>query len=153
MSPVAELSETGRRSMRMTADQAWERVSLNDFFTGLLAGLAHERVQTISIEGPSFYKAVVDVFQRLEAQAEDRHLNLRFWLTQDETHQDSPDVRDGITSAVQRRLISLDNPTYQRMRLKIDADEANDYLEDVPGGKELFLELAAAFKDEYPAYA
>jgi hypothetical protein len=146
-------ASNGTGQLNASEEPLWEKVSLNDFFTGLIAGLAHERVETVTIEGPSFYKAVVEVFRRLEDQAEDRHLNLRFWLTQDETHQDSPDVRDGITSAVQRRLVSLDNPTYQRMRLKIDAEEADEYLDGVPGGRDLFIQLATIFKDEYRAYA
>lgn len=153
MSIAIAPARPARRAASAPAASSRQRLTLNDFFTGLLAGLAHEHVEAVSIEGPSFYKAIVDVFKQLEAEADARHLNLRFWLTTDETHQDSPDVRDGITSAVQRRLISLDNPTYTRMRLKINADESNDYLNDVPGGKDLFVALAAAFKDEYRAYA
>lgn len=151
MNAAASTVDAGRGAS--SSDAPWTRVTMSDFFTGFIAGLAHEHVHMVTIDGAPFYQAVVDVFRKLESEADERRLRLRFWLTQDETHADSPDVRDGITGAVQRRLVSLDNPTYERMRLKITAEEANDYLDDVPGGRELYLELANAFKDEYRAYA
>lgn len=125
------------------------RITMSDFMTGLLAGLAKKDVTVVPIDGARFYGAVVDVFHQLEARAETDGLNLRFWLTQDEIHQDSPDIRDGISGAVQRRLVSLDNPTYEHMRMKISADEADDYLDALPGGRELYMELASSFKSQY----
>jgi hypothetical protein len=131
------------------------RITLNVFMTGLIAGLASRRVKVVTIGGPSFYAAVVKVFEELEKRASaDPTINLRFWLTQDELHKDSPEIRDSITSAVQRRLVSLDNPTYQTMRMKIDGpEEASAYLESLPGGPDLYLELAAVFTRVYPEYA
>lgn len=129
------------------------RISMSDFMTGLLAGLAKKNVHVVNIDGPAFYAAVVDVFHVLESRADQDSLNLRFWLTQDELHRDSPDIRDSITGAVQRRLVSLDNPTYEHMRMKLHADEAESYLQSLPGGESLYLDLASEFKQRYPAYA
>lgn len=128
------------------------RLTLNDFMTGFLAALAARKVSVVSIRGTEFYAAVVQTFEALEDRAADLNLNLKFWLTQDTTHGDAPEVREGITKAVQRDLISLDNPTYTQMRLKISQDDAQRYLTRVPGGSDVFLELADVFMDAYPSY-
>lgn len=131
------------------------RITLDDFMTGLLAGLVTRGVRVVTIGGTDFYEAVVEVFNRLESKAEEQaNIDLRFWLMIDEIHGDSPDIRDAITNAQQRRLVSLDNPTFQNMRMKLNsAEDAAPYLAKVPGGRELFLELADLFKSIYPAYA
>lgn len=138
---------------RRRVPTAETRMTLNDFMTGFLAGLAANDVHVVSIRGADFYSAVVAVFQELERKAESRNLHLRFWLTQDELHQDAPEIREGITKAVQRDLISLDNPTFQDMRLKISRTEAQRFLETVPGGAELFIDLARSFTRSYRAFA
>lgn len=129
------------------------RMTLNDFMTGFLAGLAANDVHVVSIRGASFYSAMVEVFQELERKANNTNLHLRFWLTQDELHQDAPQIREGITKAVQRDLISLDNPTFQDMRLKISRTEAQRFLDTVPGGPDLFIDLAKSFTRTYKAFA
>lgn len=130
-----------------------KRMTLNDFMTGFIAGLAANDVHVVSIRGAEFYSAVVGVFQELEKQTEGTDLHLRFWLTQDELHLDSPEIREGITKAVQRDLISLDNPTFQDMRLKISKTESERFLSTVPGGAELFIKLAESFTRSYHAFA
>jgi len=131
------------------------RITLDDFMTGLVAGLAARGVRVLTISGTDFYAAVVDVFNDLERRAQEQgNIDLRFWLMIDEIHGDSPDIRDGITSAQQRRLVSLDNPTFQNLRLKLTSPaDAAPYLAKVPGGRELYLELAERFTDLYPSYA
>lgn len=128
------------------------RITLNDFMTGFLAALAAKRVTVVSIRDTDFYAAVVQTFEELERRVAGTNLNLRFWLTQDATHGDAPEVREGITKAVQRDLISLDNPTYQQMRLRISEEDALRYLERVPGGAAIYLPLADVFMDAYPSF-
>lgn len=131
------------------------RITLDDFMTGLLSGLAAEGVHVVTITETDFYEAVVSVFGDLERWAADQgNVDVRFWLMVDELHGDSPDIRDSITSAQQRRLISLDNPTFENMRMKLSSpEEATPYLASVPGGSDLYLRLAARFKELYHAYA
>ena len=131
------------------------RITLDDFMTGLLSGLAAEGIHVVTITDTDFYEAVVAVFGDLEQWAADQgNVDVRFWLMVDELHGDSPDIRDSITSAQQRRLISLDNPTFENMRMKLSTpQEAAPYLESLPGGPDLYLRLAARFKKLYHAYA
>jgi len=126
-------------------------ITLDDFMTGLLAGLAQRGIRVVSIRGPAFYRAVEKVFIKLDHLAEEKNLGLRFWITRNRVYGDSADVREGIAKAVQRDLISLDNPEYQDMRLKIGPEDAGDYLSTLPGGAKLYEQLAETFLDVYPA--
>ena len=60
-------------------------------------------------------------------------------------------VRMAITQAVQRDLISLDNPVYLDMRLKISPFYAEEYISDLPGSPDLYREMTQKFIDEFEA--
>ena len=126
-------------------------LTLDDFMTGLIAGLAELDIEVVSIRGNSFYRAVVEAFNAFEAKAVEAHVRPRFWLTLNRVYGDSPDVRDALTRAVQRDLVSLDNPEYQDMRLKINASEAEMYLDHLPGNPDLYVDAARAFRSTYAA--
>ncbi len=125
-------------------------VSVDDFITGLLAGFADADVSSLSIRGAEFYRAIEDAFTALASAATELRLDLRFRVFLDPVYGDSPVVRDAISSAVQRDLVSLDNPEYQDMRLKIGHEEAVLLLKSLPGGRDLYTGLARHFLDSYP---
>lgn len=127
-------------------------MTLDDFMTGLIAGLAKRGIRVVSIRGNHFDAAVENVFLCLNTQfARDYNIPLRFWIARNRIYGDSPDIREGIAKAVQRDLVSLDNPEYQDMRLKIGADDADLYLETLPGDSSLYEKLAEVFLEFYPA--
>ena len=127
-------------------------ISLDDFMTGLIAGLAAEGVQAISIRDAEFYAAVDAAFRRLESISDERGLRLKFWITLNRVYGDSADVRVGITRAVQRDLVSLDNPVYVNMRLRVDESDSESYLRQLPGGPGVYRELTRAFLDHYEGH-
>ncbi|TXH08379.1 MAG: hypothetical protein E6R04_11065 [Spirochaetes bacterium] len=108
-------------------------VSLDDFVTGLVAGLAAEGIKAVSIQDTDFYAAVEAAFQEFESLIETAGLRLKFWITRNPVYGDSADVREGIARAVQRDLISLDTPTYLNMRLLVGPKDSPSYLEKLPG--------------------
>jgi hypothetical protein len=128
-------------------------VTLDDFMTGLIAGLAELGVTVVSIRGNTFYKAVVQAFETFDQNARNAGVRPRFWLKLNRMYGDAPDVRDALTRAVQRDLVSLDNPEYQDMRLKITGSDAELYLDRLPGDRELYMDAAKKFRATYPAYA
>lgn len=119
------------------------RITADDFFEGLFAALAQKGFLHISIRNEQFDKAVAPLFQKLQGIALDQGLDLRFRIRLHEFHDDSATVRDAIYSAAQRGLISLDNPEYQDIRLKIGREHASRMLARLPGGSSLFLMLAS----------
>lgn len=125
------------------------RLTADDFLTGLLAGLVIRGETVISIQHNVFDSAVKAVFDTLWAQAGAKDLDLVFRVRPDRIHGDSPTVRAAIDSAVQRDLVSLDNPEYQDMRFKFGRNEAELLLTTVPGGRDVFLPLADHFLKVY----
>jgi hypothetical protein len=125
-------------------------VSIDDFITGLIAGLAVNDVEAVNIRGAEFYTAVTKLFERLKSSPAAESLDLRFRIILDETYGDSAVVRDAISGAVQRDLVSLDNPEYLDMRLKVSRAEAEILLHALPGEDSLFEDLAAMLVDDYP---
>lgn len=128
-------------------------LTLDDFMTGLIAGLAEEGIKAISIRDADFYAAVDAAFRRLESISDERGLRLKFWITLNRVYGDSADVRVGITRAVQRDLVSLDNPVYVNMRLRVRQEEAGSYLSELPGGPEVYQQMTRAFLDHYDGHA
>lgn len=133
---------------RMSAD-----LTANDFVSGLLASFARKGIAAVSLRSPGFYTAALDAFGRLSQLAEKYEIDVRFYVFLDPIYGDSPVIREAVSDAVQRNLISLDNPEYQDLRLRIGSDEANLLLAKLPGGPELYEQLAEAFLADYPHVA
>lgn len=136
-------------AMTLGVDAPATSITLDDFITGLIAGLAAEGVSAISIRDTDFYAAVDAAFRRLESISDEHGLRLKFWITLNRVYGDSADVRVGITRAVQRDLVSLDNPVYVNMRLRVDQNDSESYLRQLPGGPAVFREVTQAFLEHY----
>jgi hypothetical protein len=117
-------------------------MTIDDFFAGLFAALVFNGRKGLSLRNECFDSSLVPVFEKLQQLAPSKDLDIQFRIRLHPFHGDSITVRDGIYSAAQHGLISLDNPEYQDIQFKIDKEQAAQILEDVPGGKDLFLELA-----------
>ena len=128
-------------------------LTLDDFFTGLMAGLASLGVRVVSIRGERFHEAVEEAFHDLEREAEQSGLSLKFTIARNPIHGDFPDVREALVKAVQRDLVSLDNPTYQDIEIRRSAAKTlPTILIACREAPELFIRLAESFLDRYPAY-
>jgi hypothetical protein len=124
------------------------RVSADDFFAGLFAGIAYRGRKRISIRGDRFDHIVASVVDRLREEHGD-DVDLRFRVRPHYIHGDSTTARDAIAAATQADLISLDNPEYQDIRFKIGPRAADDILSDMPLDKSIFLEVADNFLTAY----
>lgn len=138
---------------RVGASHDTEEASVDDFTTGLIAALAESGISVVNIRGRVFYEAVVVAFNEFKQRAISANVEPRFALRVNRVYGDSPAVRDALTRAVQRDLISLDNPEYVDMRLKLSKKDAAPYLTKLPGTPELYRASAAKFLASYPAYA
>jgi alkanesulfonate monooxygenase SsuD/methylene tetrahydromethanopterin reductase-like flavin-dependent oxidoreductase (luciferase family) len=143
---------TARVADRDQHDQELSDVTVDDFMTGLIAGIASHDVRVVSIRNNLFYQAVVEAFDEFRVRANAAGVQPRFSLRLNKIYGDSPAVRDALTRAVQRDLVSLDNPEYQDMRLKIGARDAEAYLDKIAGGRQLYSEVAERFLSNYPSY-
>ncbi len=136
------------------------RLTADEFMNGLFAALALHRRSTsldnpeypdvrISIRGDRFDTAVEAVFQRLTEEAASRKIDVRFRVRLHPIHRDSAVVRDAIYAAAQSSVVSLDNPEYQDIRIRLDERQAEALLKRTPGGRDLFERLATEFLTLY----
>ena len=124
-------------------------MTADDFFTGLFGSLAQRGAKAWSLRGIRFDAAVALAFDKLVELAPLNHLDVAFRIRPHSLHGDSAVVRDSLYSAAQRDIVSLDNPEYQTVRLKIGSIEGRRLLEQVPGGAYLFNKVAVAFNQAY----
>lgn len=125
------------------------QLTIEDFFTGILSAISLKDLGVISLRQDRFDKALAEAFESLKVEAAKLKLDLRFRIKLHTFHGDSQTIRNGISGAAQRDLISLDNPEYQKLRLKISREEADSYLSSIPGGHGLFIGLAEKFLNKY----
>jgi|ERR1051325_7054276 hypothetical protein len=126
-----------------------EPLYLADFVTGLFAALAKRGVTSLSLRNQRLSIALQEAFARLEKETAGQSLKLKFCIRAHPIHGTDPELEDELTEAAKRDLISLDNPEYQDLRLKVNPSEAEKYLASVPGSPSLYLGLADTFMDAY----
>lgn len=124
-----------------------ERITADDFFTGLMAALAVRNKNRFSLRGQVFYQAIETAYKRLRVLAPTYEAKVPFRIILDPIHRDSAQIRETLTRAAQRNLVSLDNPEFQDVRLKISAEEAQTVLAHLPGSPDLYSELAQEFEN------
>jgi hypothetical protein len=123
---------------------------LSDLLTGLLAGLALRKIGALSIRSNQFDRALARlVDQDLQHEAEQHGFVLRFRVRPHEIHGDSTVVQRALYEAAQRDLISLDNPEFQDIRLKIAPNQARSYFEGLPGSPEMYEALSSKLLQYY----
>jgi hypothetical protein len=126
-----------------------EYLTAEDFFSGLFAALELQGWRKFSIRNERFDRALAFVFQKLTKESRNSGLKVGFRIQLHPIHGDSVTVRDAIAHAAQRDLISLDNPEFQDIQLKLDDTDARAILQSVPGKKALFFPLAREFAQHY----
>lgn len=127
-------------------------ISIDDFMTGFLAVLAGRGFKSVSIRS-TFYEAIQKAYQEFDQVAAGAGCEVDFVVKNHPVHGDSPAVRRAITHAVQRDLISLDNPVYMDMRLKIDPSYADHYLDSLPGDRSWYEAMTDTFLRTYAEIA
>jgi len=122
---------------------------LPDFMTGILAALAMKHVPVLSLRRNRLDQAFARLDQDIKQEAEKTGMEVKFRIRLHPIHQDSTQLQQALYEAAQRDLISLDNPEFQRIRLKITPDEAPVYLEGLPGLPQMYVQLAERLMGYY----
>jgi hypothetical protein len=125
-------------------------IYLSDLLTGLVAALVLKDVSALSIRNNSFDQALARlVDDDLAREARERGLVVKFRVRPHQMHGDSTAVQRALYEAAQRDLISLDNPEFQDIRLKIKPSEARSYFVGLPGAPEMYEALSSKLLQYY----
>lgn len=125
-----------------------QRMTADHLFEGLFAALAERGIRSFSIRTDRLDTSMRAVFERLSEEAPQRNLNLRFTVALNPSRE-SATVRQGLANASQRNLISLDNPEFQHVRVAPTKLAQIVDLDGLPGGSDLYRELAMVFMTSY----
>lgn len=128
-------------------------VTADAFFAGVIAGLSVKNRRSVSIATGRFDRAMQRAAERLQERADEYGLEVDFRIRPHPIHGTSSTVRECLSAAVQSDIISLDNPEYQDLRIKVDADEADAMFKWLPGDRDLYMDLATEFLAAYAASA
>lgn len=131
-------------------------LTVDDFVSGLLAALVRRRVKAVSTRGDVFYEAVAAGYERLLKTVDESDsltVSLDFAVYLDPLYRDSPVIGEAITAAVQRNMISRDNPEFVDFRMKFGPSEADRILASLPGDPAWYDSAAAAFLASAPVVA
>jgi len=123
-----------------------ERMNLDDFGTGIIAGLAAEGIKAISVT--KLDAKIVAAFDWMEPQAASEGIELRFRVILNKAYQDSPAARVAIRGAVSRGLLSSDNDN--TLYIKIHKEDAVSLMENIPGSESLWRNTARQIIDYKP---
>jgi hypothetical protein len=116
---------------------------LPDFMTGIIAALAINRIPSLSLRGNRLDIAFDRLSRDIDNEAQKENLDVKFRIRVHPIHHDSTQHQQALYEAAQRDLISLDNPEFQRIRLKLSAEDALPYLEGLPGSPGMYQRLAS----------
>lgn len=124
---------------------------LADLMTGLFAALALRQFRSISLTSGRFERALEAMTETLRTEAEGANLEVMFRIRRHRVHGDSIALQEALYDAAKRDLISLDNPEFQHVTVKLSGADAPAFLERLPGSKELYEKLAEEFIHQYRA--
>jgi hypothetical protein len=123
---------------------------LSDLLTGLIAGLALQKVSALSIRNNQLDRALARLVEKgVRAEATKRGLVVKFRVRPHEIHGDSAAVQRALYEAAQRDLIGPDNPEFQDIRLKIGPAQARSYFEGLPGTPDMYEALSNKLLEYY----
>lgn len=128
-----------------------ERLTADDFFTGLFATLALKGRSTFTLRSTHFDEAVAEAYHALLERAAEEGVDVRFRIFLHPIYGESSGIRDSVTRAAQRDIVSFRNPEYQEIDLKLNQESARLFLEGLPGTPELYRTLADRFLTSYQA--
>ena len=122
---------------------------ISDFITGVLAALALKNLAPVSLRGNRLDQAFGRLYEDLKREANEEGFSLRFRIVPHQLHGNSETLHQALYDAAKRDLISLDNPEFQDLRLKIQPDEAMYYFNTITGKPEMYKKLADMFLKHY----
>lgn len=131
--------------------QTKQRLTANDFFTGLFSALKLRGESSFSIRDDRFDSVIKQLYDGLESRATEEGVELAFRVKPHRIYGESKTVRMALSAAAQNRVISFDNPEYLDLRIKLDEDEAERKLQRLHVKPELFDNLASEFVQLYRA--
>lgn len=115
---------------------------LADLITGVFAALAIRQIRSVPLQSGRLERAFARLATDVQHEASAANLLPRFRLKVHAVHGDSPAIHEALYEAAKRDIVSFENPEFQNITLKLSAEDAGQFLEDLPGNPQMYQRLA-----------
>jgi hypothetical protein len=126
-----------------------KRITDIDFFIGIFIAMCFlEYKEVLFPYDKKFQRALTEVFQNLFYHAKERGLDIRFWIPRYWYNRGSTLIEDDIFRLVKMEIVYYCDPENQQIKMMLSKEAAKKRLKEMPGGENLFIELAAELIDK-----
>lgn len=116
-------------------------VTSDQFVAGIVATLALKQRTKFQLTDTELDRRFESAFSGLVAAEEEHSLYTNFSFFVDPYHGDSVCLRETLTAAKEKELVSFNNPTLKTFDIRLTEERAQRYLERNPVPKELLERL------------
>ena len=118
-------------------------VTSEEFITDLVCQLKLSDVEQFRLIDTMEDKRFARAFQKLIDNQDQLHIAVDFSLATNPYHGDSSTLREALYSLRERGIVSINNPSFKTVEIKVDVDSANYYLERSSIPRKFMAELVA----------
>lgn len=124
-------------------------LTIDDLMTGILANLSLKRINKLWNYKDKIDGAMEKSYLLAKELSAQEGLTLNFKIMRHPIHGYSKTVDGGVYSAVQRGLLSRECPRDEVLNLRLSQEEAELFLEHLPGSKEFYQQVTEEFWRSY----
>lgn len=103
-------------------------VTSEEFVTDLVCQLKLNAVEELRLVDTLEDKRFARAFQKLEENQDRLHIAVDFSLVTNPYHGDSSTLREALYALRERGIVSINNPSFKTVEIKVDAENAKYYL-------------------------
>jgi hypothetical protein len=129
--------EAGRTGRDIEDTEMAKLVTSDQFVAGIVAMLALKERTRFWVTDTELDKRFEKAFEDLIKAEETYEIHPNFSFYVDPYHGDSVCLRDTLTAAKEKELVSFNNPTFRTFDVKLTAEHAERYLKRSPVPREL----------------
>jgi hypothetical protein len=127
------------------------KITAAEFFGGFFCALRLTASNDQFECGDRLNNAIRSAFDVFRIRCKENGLEPNFRIKLDEIHGDSGTIEEGLLTGIRSDLIGLDNPDFQKFRMKVTQKEAETLLSKLPGSAAIYRSAVEKFLSEYSA--
>lgn len=120
----------------LTADQ---------FVSSVISMLALQNQKHFELQDSEFDQMFQSAYTELLEQETNLNVSVNFSFYTDALHGDSADLREALYAAREKKLISINNPTFHTFDIKLNDERAQRYLDKTPLKQEFLHDIVMKY--------
>jgi hypothetical protein len=125
------------------------RMSIHDAMSGIVLSLTARGYKSFSASQDKWIQAVAASMPVIMREAGKRKIHVGFRVRPDALHGGSSTMNEGLYGLVLRGLVTIDHPQYDVYRPTVEARDALEYFDSLPGDRAFYETLTSRFLEEF----